>query len=83
MVVLYWLRLELLWVEESARGQGVGTNLLSEAEAKARELGAKNSGVETFEWQAPDFYKRHGYMELSRIENYVASQYLSFMRKAL
>ena len=83
VVVLYWLRLELLWVEESARGQGVGTSLLSEAEAKARELGAKNSGVETFEWQAPDFYKRHGYMELSRIENYVASQYLSFMRKAL
>ena len=83
IVILYWLRLELLWVEEASRGHGVGTSLLSQAEAKARELGAKNSGVETFEWQAPGFYKKHGYTELTRIEDYVGGRYLSFMRKAL
>ena len=83
IVVLYWLRIELLWVEKAARRKGLGAGLLAEAEVQARDLGAKNAGVETFEWQAPDFYLKQGYTEANRIDDYVAGQYLSFMRKAL
>jgi GNAT superfamily N-acetyltransferase len=82
-VLMYWLRVEFLWVEDACRGAGVGSKLLAEAEARARKLGAKNVGLETFEWQAPDFYRKQGYVEAARLDNYVDGRYLAFMRKAL
>jgi GNAT superfamily N-acetyltransferase len=83
VVALYWLRVELLFVDESQRGKGVGSALLSEAERVARELGAKNAAVETFEWQAPSFYAKHGYVEAARLDRYARDYYLAIMRKAL
>lgn len=82
-VHMYWLRVEFLWVEDAFRGAGVGSKLLAEAEARARELGVKNVGLETFEWQAPGFYRKQGYVEAVRLDNYVDGRYLAFMRKAL
>ncbi|OOG36540.1 N-acetyltransferase [Polaromonas sp. A23] len=83
LVVMHWLRVEFLWVEEAFQRSGVGSMLLAEAEAQAGELGAKNVGVETFEWQAPDFYRKQGYTEVSRVDNYVGTYYLAFFRKVL
>ena len=80
---MYWLRVEFLWVDDAFRGAGVGSKLLAEAEARARELGAKNVGLETFEWQAPGFYRKQGYLEAARLDNYVDGRYSAFMRKAL
>jgi len=82
-VLMYWLRVEFLWVDDAFRGAGVGSKLLAEAEARARELGAKNVGLETFEWQAPGFYRKQGYLEAARLDNYVDGRYSAFMRKAL
>ena len=83
LVVMHWLRVEFLWVEEAFQRSGVGRMLLAEAEAQARALGARNAGVETFEWQAPGFYRKQGYTEASRVENYVGNYYSAFFRKAL
>lgn len=83
IVAMYWLRVEVLWVHDNVRGKGIGSRLLTEAERMSRELGAKNSALETFEWQAPRFYARHGYDEVARMENYVGKFYLAIMRKAL
>lgn len=83
LVVMQWLRIEFLWVEEAFRRSGVGGMLLARAESEARDLGAKNAGVETFEWQAPGFYRKQGYTEVSRVDNYVGRFYLAFFRKAL
>ena len=44
-VLMYWLRVEFLWVEDEFRRSGVGGRLLAQAEERARELGAKNSGL--------------------------------------
>ncbi len=82
-VFLYWLRIEVLFVDEDQRGQGVGTRLLGEAERLARDLGAKNVTLETFEFQAPQFYAKHGYVEASRIDGYAKDFYLATLRKAL
>ena len=83
IVAMYWLRVEVLWVHDNVRGKGIGSRLLTEAERMSRELGAKNSALETFEWQAPRFYARHGYDEVARMENYVGKFYLAIMRKEL
>ena len=39
--------------------------------------------LETFEWQAPDVYRKQGYVEASRVDNYVDGHSLAFMRKPL
>lgn len=83
VVVLYWLRLELLWVDEPLRGTGLGSRLLAAAEAQAVELGARHAGVETFDWQAPQFYRKQGYVEASRVNDYVDGHALFFFRKPL
>lgn len=83
IVFLYWLRIEVLFVDESQRGTGVGTALLLEAERIAREVGAKNAAPETFEFQGPGFYAKHGYVETGRIANYAGKFYLATKTKSL
>ncbi|TWO66052.1 GNAT family N-acetyltransferase [Caenimonas sedimenti] len=82
-VFLSWLNVELLFVDESARHQGVGRRLLEAAEQKARDLGARNATLNTFEWQARDFYIRQGYEEFGRIDDYISGFYSAYMKKAL
>jgi GNAT superfamily N-acetyltransferase len=52
---------ELLWVDESVRGDGLGTALLLAAEEEARRRGCRTIGLMTHEFQAPDFYPRFGF----------------------
>ena len=80
---LYWLRVEVLRVDEAARGRGIGSRLLAEVERLAREKGARNAALETFEWQAPRVYEKHGYQEVARIEGYAKDFYLALMKKTL
>ena len=75
------LRVEVLWVAETARGQGLGARLLAEAEQQARSLGAIGAALDTFEWQAPAFYLKQGYSESGRIERYVDNYALITMQK--
>ena len=56
-----WLLIDLLWVEDSLRGKGVGSSLLQAAEDAARDYGAKRVFLNTFRFQAPDFYLKHGF----------------------
>jgi GNAT superfamily N-acetyltransferase len=81
LVALSWLRVEVLWVADAARGQGLGSRLLAQAEQEARDMGAIGCALETFEWQAPGFYLKHGYAESGRIENYAKDYALLTMSK--
>jgi GNAT superfamily N-acetyltransferase len=56
-----WFYINLLFVKEELRGHGYGHRLLTMAEEEARTLGAKNSYLDTFTFQAPGFYEKHGY----------------------
>lgn len=80
---LYWLQVEVLFVNEAARGQGLGSRLLAQAESQARALGAHHASVNTFEWQAPGFYLKQGYSEQSRIQRYAGEFYLMTLTKPL
>ncbi|MBD9668006.1 GNAT family N-acetyltransferase [Variovorax sp. VRV01] len=82
-VFLYWLNIEVLFVEADVRGLGLGSRLLAEAERQAIELGVTNAKLETFEWQAPAFYQKHGYEEYVRVDDYAPGFYLASMKKSL
>ena len=51
-----WFKFDLLWVKDDLRGRGLGHHLLTLAEEDARQRGAKNAYLDTFSFQAPDFY---------------------------
>ena len=56
-----WLYIDILWVREDLRRNGVGSKLLAEAEKEAIRRGCHHVHVDTMSWQAPDFYKKQGY----------------------
>jgi len=64
-----WMFVRLLWVGEPYRKLGIGSDLLAQAETVARERGVANSFLDTFSFQAPGFYERHGYREFGRLDN--------------
>lgn len=55
------LSIDVLWVEEAHRDQDFGTQLMQTIEQAARNLGSKLSIVDTFDFQALDFYLKNGY----------------------
>ena len=61
----------------------LGSRLLAEAERQAVELGAKNAKLDTFEWQAPALYQKHGYEVYARVDDYAPGFYLASMKKSL
>lgn len=66
-----WLHVNHLWVSENHRGAGLGAQLLAEAERIAREeRDCLNSRVDTWDFQAPGFYRGQGYEVVSVIPDY-------------
>ncbi len=78
-----WLFVIWLWVAERYRREGVGSRLLSEAEAIARERQCTHCYLDTFSFQAPEFYKRRGYEEFGRLEGFPPGHARIWLSKAL
>ena len=58
-----WLYVEYLAVTEASRGKRVGSRLLERAEALGRELSLEGVALDTFGYQAPDYYEARRYAE--------------------
>ena len=65
-----WLEIEYLFVKEELREQGIGSRLLQQAETEAKNRNCRFAFVNTYQFQAPDFYKRHGYKEVFTLKDY-------------
>ncbi|WP_171163279.1 N-acetyltransferase [Streptomyces sp. I05A-00742] len=70
-VQYHWLHVDLLWVDARHRGTGLGSRLVARAEETARDRhGCVGSRVETWDFQAPDFYRKLGYRVVATVEDY-------------
>ena len=56
-----WMYIDILWVQADFRRRGIGSKLLTEAEKEAVRRGCHHVHLDTMSWQAPEFYKKHGY----------------------
>ena len=65
-----WLTVKFLWVSVSLRGKNIGSEILIQAEETAKERGCKYAFLDTFSFQAPLFYQKHGYREVFALEEY-------------
>lgn len=78
-----WLSIKYLWVSERLRGQDIGSGLLKKAEDEARKRGCKYSFLDTFNFQAPDFYQKYGYEILFVLEEYPITGKHYYLKKNL
>lgn len=79
-----WFYLTDLFVEKEYRLLGVGTRLLSVLEQKIFSMGVKHIWTWSAGYEAPDFYKKQGYLIFAEMENWYADGISRFgLRKKL
>lgn len=78
-----WLRVDVLWVPDALRGKGHGHRLLARAEQLARSRGCNFAMLDTFEFEARDFYEAHGYVVQSQTNNFPAGHTHYHLTKVL
>ncbi len=62
------LEVNKLWVRADARGRGYGTQLLQAAEREGIRRGAQLALLDTYSFQAPEFYQQHGYQVYGELD---------------
>ncbi len=75
--------LETLWVDQKLRNQGYGTKLINAAEQEAVKHGCVFSTLDTWDFQAEDFYLKNGYKPMGEIKKYWRKHSRIFLRKVL
>lgn len=83
--IYYWniLYIQVLWVDEKYRGQKLGTKLLNRVEQEAKDLGVKLVHLDTFDFQAPEFYLKHGYEIFGTLDDCPKGHKRYYMKKRL
>jgi GNAT superfamily N-acetyltransferase len=78
-----WLYIAKLWVDERARGLGLGTRLMVAAENLARSRGCTDASLDTFDYQARPFYEKLGYELFGTLEGYPPGSRQYYLRQRL
>ena len=78
-----WLEIEYLFVKEDLRGQGIGSQLLQRAESEAKKRNCCFAFVNTYQFQAPTFYQKHGYKEVFTLKDYPCTGQRNYYQKDL
>ena len=78
-----WLEIEYLFVKEEFRGQGIGSQLLQQAESEAKKKNCRYAFVNTYQFQAPTFYQKQGYEEVFTLKDYPYTGQRHYYQKEL
>ncbi len=76
-----WLFVKTLWVNEKNRNQGLGTQLLQKAQAIARKRGCRYVHLDTFDFQAPEFYRKMGFKKFGSLKSFPKGSKRYFLYK--
>lgn len=74
---------DILWIDESYRKQGLGSKLLKEIERIAVEENCTLIHLDTFDFQAKDFYIKHGYEVFGILEDCPKEHCRYYLKKKL
>jgi len=75
------LYIDVLWVKEEHRKYGLGSKLLNEVEKIAKERRCHIIHLDTFDFQAKDFYIRHGYEIFGTLDDCPLEHKRYYMKK--
>jgi GNAT superfamily N-acetyltransferase len=78
-----WLQLDVLWVHDSLRRRGFGSQLLRLAESHALSVGCRSARLNTFDFEARAFYEHHGYRVYAELPNFPAGHTQFHLSKSL
>ncbi|WP_144551411.1 GNAT family N-acetyltransferase [Bacillus mycoides] len=77
------LHIDFLWVDQSVRHGEYGSQLLHKIEGIAKEKGCRLILLDSFSFQAPEFYKKHGYREFGVVDDHPKGYSQHFLEKCL
>ncbi|MDC0761497.1 GNAT family N-acetyltransferase [Brevibacillus sp. AG] len=77
------LYIDALWVRDDLRKTGLGSKLLLEIENTAREYSIHLIHLDTFDFQAKDFYVKHGYEIHGVLEDCPLSHQRFYLQKRI
>lgn len=75
--------IDLFWVDKNHRKAGLGSQLLTEVETYAKNMGCYLIHLDTFDFQAKDFYVKMGYEVFGKLENCPPGHCRYFLKKDL
>lgn len=75
--------IQQLWVDPAHRSHGIGREIVRRIERQAREHGCTLLFLETFSFQAPEFYRRAGYEVACEFQGFPDGVSKFIMRKKL
>ena len=78
-----WLHIWQFWVSENHCGKSWGSKILAAAEKEAIKRGCKGSHLDTFSFQALEFYLERSYRQFGMLEDYGGVHSRHFLEKRL
>jgi ribosomal protein S18 acetylase RimI-like enzyme len=78
-----WLFVSHLWVDESRRRCGLGSELMDEIERAAASRGAQAVHLDTYDFQALGFYEARGYRVFGQLDDYPPGHTRYFLTRSL
>ncbi len=83
LIYHYVLYVDVLFVDEKYRRQRLGSTLLKKVEDEAKAMGAALAHLDTFDFQALDFYLKHGYETFGILEDCPKGHKRYYLKKKL
>ena len=76
-----WLYVQLLFIPETMRGQGIGPKLLAMAEEEARKRGCMGAYIDTMNPDALRTYERFGFTKIGSLAPLSTGQSITWLEK--